>query len=807
MQHLLTDLRYGLRQARNRPGTTLAIVFVLTVGMTIAAALFSFVRGWHTAPPPGITAADDLVTIRGVLSKPWLRKRLFSREELRAQQQSPGTFAAIAGFTHAVVAVDRPEGGDPQWIEATFVTDGYFKVLGVPVVAGTDLDAAAHGDPLVAVVSRALRERHFATDQEALGKSMTVGGRAVTVVGVAPERFRGVETGEVHGLWLPEAAYTSLVAEDADPLYGSFARLAPGVTLEAASAAMQAIAVNATQREIGDDPREVRTTDVVPLAAMRSDPLFEREIGGMTAAVSLLGLLVLVVTGTNASALQTGVAMTRGREIATRLSLGASRLRVLRQLLVESSLLGLVAAGLAVSLLLVAERPLAEALVNFPFPLALDATATLFTLGVGLAAGVLAGMSPALYAVRSGVAAGLKSGAGATSAQRNRLQRGLVVAQVLLTQPLVVMLAAMLLLVMDQYQRLAVDASADQVVKLELGAANVEAARLDAAAETRRLAHRLESLPGVARAIPDPGASTWLWDYTATGSGATQPFELQAQMVAPGWFDLMGRTLVAGRGFAPVDAAPMEGRQERPVVIGDDLAAALWPGASPIGQRLSPPPESRTGPLLVVGVTPTPPQLAQRGGAPFVVYLPSLPHAEKITLLLRVHGSAESALPAIRSTLRQAAPGLAIVELRTLADIENEVRGQYLMASNLFAGLGLLALLIAAIGLYAVVAFAVAQRVREIAVRLAIGARAGQVVRRTMGDGLRLVVIALVLGLPASLAGLALVTSTTQLLPPVPVWQVGLIAMLAIAVIAGTATWLPARRAARVDPAQHLRSE
>jgi ABC-type antimicrobial peptide transport system permease subunit len=135
------------------------------------------------------------------------------------------------------------------------------------------------------------------------------------------------------------------------------------------------------------------------------------------------------------------------------------------------------------------------------------------------------------------------------------------------------------------------------------------------------------------------------------------------------------------------------------------------------------------------------------------------------------------------------------------------MRGQYLQATSIFAGLGLLALLIAAIGLYAVVAFAVSQRLAEIAVRLAIGARAGQVVLRTMGDGLRLVLVGLVLGLPASLAGLALVTGTTNMLPPVSLWQVGSLAMLGIATIAALATWIPARRAARVDPANYLRGD
>jgi len=806
MRHLLADVRYALRQYARRPGTTLATLFVLTLGMTVAASLFTWVRAYTTSPPPGIAPAGDLVIVRGVISTPQARwSRRFSRAEFEAQAAAASSFARVAGWTTATVAIDRPGGEDTDWVLASFVTAGWFETLGVPLQAGAGLPAASAGDPLVAVISPGLRELHFASDAEALGRTLTVGGRPVTVVGVAPPRFQGVNVPEKRGLWLPDAAFDLLAAPTLERSYGTVARLAPGVSMATASAAMQAIAGNIAREEVAHDAREVRTSDVVPMVAMRADPLFEEEIGVMTTALTLLGLLVLVVTGTNASALQTGIAMTRGREIATRVSLGAPRRRVLRQLLVESGLLGLAAGAAAVALLLAVMRVLPAAMANLPFAMGFDATATAFTLGVALAAGVLAGMSPALFATRGDVVSGLKASGNANSTRRGTLQRGLVVAQILLTQPLVVMLVAMLLLLAGEVQRQSASAATGEVARVQLRAATREAAVATPAQESERLARQLRTLPEVAAAVPDPGHSIDYEGYTAQTAAPVAPFELDVQYVAPGWFEVVGRTLLAGRGFTDADVQPADSPQERALVIGEDLAAALWPGQSPIGKRLAPPPDFDFPPLRVVGVANTPPGAERRGGMSYVVYLAG--PVERIALLVQLRGGAEAALRRLREALREAAPGLGIVELRTLGEIERQVRREFMMAMGIFAGLGLLALLLSAIGLYAVVAFAVSQKLGEIAVRLAIGARAGQVVARTMREGLKLVAIGLVLGLPASLAGLALVTRSTNMLPPVPVWQVGLLAMIGIAAIAALATWMPARRAAQVDPATHLRGD
>jgi putative ABC transport system permease protein len=512
------------------------------------------------------------------------------------------------------------------------------------------------------------------------------------------------------------------------------------------------------------------------------------------------------VTGTNASALQTGVAMTRGREIAMRYSLGASRGRVLRQLLTESGLLGVLAGLAAFGLVVALDAVMQAELSQMPFEVPLDGVAVGFTIAIGVITGAFAGLSPALHATRAGLASTLKSGSGGSSGRRHRLLSGLVVAQVLLTQPLVVMLTAMLLLMVTDLQRTQLSTDAAHVVTLRLRASGAEGAGLDPLRETGRLQQQLEALPGVERAVRDPRESYWLADYVATAA-VGEAIDLQAQAVPAGWFRTMGTALRSGRDFAPDDAVPGTGSGDLPVVIGEDLAAARWPGASPLGQRLQPDGGAPGRPLVVIGVVETPPGKARRPGEAFAVYLPPPAAAAEVALRLRMRSDASASLDMIRAALRRAAPGLAVVELRTLAAIEAEERAALLTGGMVFAGLGGVALLLAAVGLYAVVAFVVAQRGGEIAVRLAVGARTGQVVRRTMAEGLRLTALGLLLGLPLSLAGLAVVTGSTSLLPPVPVWQVGSIALLGVATIAALATWLPARRAARIAPADVLRVE
>jgi hypothetical protein len=283
-------------------------------------------------------------------------------------------------------------------------------------------------------------------------------------------------------------------------------------------------------------------------------------------------------------------------------------------------------------------------------------------------------------------------------------------------------------------------------------------------------------------------------------------------MVAPGYFHVMGMRMLLGREFSESDRTPAweDRRTDVPIIIGSDLAAALWPNANPIGRRLEGAIEEPMPVLRVVGVFDQPKNafLAKMDG--YTVYFPpdSARTNESLALLIRTSGDARALLPTIREAARQATTRLSVADTRTMADQELEGRALFKRAATGLGGAGLLILFLAGIGLYAVVSFAVSQRTSEIAVRMAVGASERRIVRKFMGEGVRLGVMGLVIGLPLSLIALRLlmqVASAEDL--PVPVVQISVIAAVIVVTVALAATWMPARRAAGVDPATVLRRD
>ena len=824
---LLGDVRYAGRQFARRPVITLAMVAVLALGMSISTMLFSLVHSSETMPPPGVPRTEDMVRIRAIQLTPTGGRggRLMTYEELEQYMALTDQFRTVAGWRDMDVPLGTADDtGASHEGDATFITESYFAVSGVEPVLGRAPTAAEFGGgaSLVGVISDLVWERLFARSPDVLGRSVQVNGVPVTVIGVAPPRFVGMSSPSELNVWMPLPALAQIAPgfSAEEEAYAVAARLQPGVTASAASAAVHAIAQRVDAADRSDDAERTLTSDVVPMLSVNHDVNSGKHKTQMRVVIGGLALIVLLVTCTNVSALLAGIAIGRRREVAIRLSLGAARARVLRQLLTENVLLATVAATIALAVVWLAQRIALALLPMLPLDLGLSVPATLFTFGVALTVGLLFGLSPALHATRFAVAGALRDSSSAIAGAQARLQRGLVIAQIAFTQPLVVCLAAMLMMVYTEQQQADLNEHADRIVAVRLRAASAadDAAPTPEMAESmRRLRARLAATAGIVATVPDARYGGMLNDYAAhsadrvTGS-AEDMVRLAALHVPAGWLDIVGTELVAGQDFAAADTA---GHTVAPVVIGDELARRLWPGANPLGRRLQhaandAPTGETTQPrpmLTVIGVYDEK-EDAEAAEDGYEVYLPPTAwQAADPTVLVRTGTAAEPLFPLMRDVIRAETPGMVLTQMRTFADMEaSERRMNMLLAATLGSG-GMLTLMLAAIGLYAVIALSVGQRTSEIAVRMAIGARARTIVRGFVGRGVRLGLIGLVLGLPLSMVALRTVTSIASGERPVSWALVAFIASAGVLLVVAAAAWVPALRAATVDPAGVLRRE
>jgi predicted permease len=532
-----------------------------------------------------------------------------------------------------------------------------------------------------------------------------------------------------------------------------------------------------------------------------------------TLAFEAMAFLILLITCTNVSALVVGAGVSRRHEIAIRLSLGASRGRLVRQLLTESTLLALAGGALGllfywwISTLLAVQLPKQN--------IAPDFTTIAFTIVIAAGTGILFGLSPALHATRRGTSDALKDSAGGAPA-RSRLQRGLVVAQIALTQPLLVGLGVTMKIVLDDSDgRPNADIAGQTISAVFVPPQGVTVAARDVARLKQSVARREQStrtdaalrrvagLPGVLGVIPHGGTTRMdlvvLPDDRSRVRQSSTPFETRVEMVSPEYFSLLEIPIVRGRALVATDSAA----HDVPIVIGSDLAHELWATDDPLGKRL----EESSGPRearrrhVVVGVYDSRRGIASGSGP--LIYAPI---GERFFdgYLIRTAGPATATMASVQAMLRAEIPQIPVNVLETLAERDEANRAEALRVSGAAGGGGVLALLLASIGLYGVIALALAQRRREIGIRIALGARPGRVVRMLFQSGLWLSIAGLALGLPLSVLAMSIAARTAQL-PDINIVVVGATIALLVIGVASFATWLPARRAASVDPMIALR--
>ena len=826
LDNLGRDVRFAFRHFARKPLTAATIVVVLAIGIGVHAAAFSLIQALTLRPAPGVPRDGALVAVRGKerldREARW-RQRAYSDPELRDLAAQRDIFASVAGWVSAFVALDLDE-GESRDGSVQFVTDGFFPTLGLHPGVGAGLpatDRAESGDAqLVAVIGDALWRQRYGGAPDAVGSIIRVNDVAVRIVGVAPPRFNGaVSTRGIRTLWMPLSARATILGTTAHAMASrdsamltAIARLLPEVTLARANAAVAVIGA----RPGGPVPSDsaTRAADVVALRA--NIGLYAEQEAVLTAAAwEALALLILLITCTNVSALAVGAAVTRRPEIAIRLSLGASRGRLVRQLLTESSLLAVAggALGLVVfwwlSGLLAVQMPETD--------LGPDLVTVAATLALALGTGILFGLSPALHATRQSAADALKDhAAGATS--RSRLQRVMVVAQIALTQPLLLGLGVTTSIVLQDAGRAPNTAVADRVINVAFALSDRSSFRegelegvLGADATIAQIARidaaigRVAALPGVAGVVrgtlgSTPRELTVIPEDRGGLPRAAAPVHVRDESPGPGYFALLELPILHGRALVAADTL----ETEIPMVIGSDLARELWGRLEVTGKRFERrSAQGSTRRYIVVGVVDSERDRA-RGAEP-VVYTP-LVAGPVVAYLIRTTGPAAPLIVSLRSIVHTDIPRSPILVLETLGERQRSVRAESLAAGGAAGGAGLLALLLASIGLHGVVALALAQRRREIGVRVALGARPGQVVGMLFGSGIKLSALGLALGLPLS-AVVMQVAKTRLSLAGFNVALLGATIAVLVIAVAALSAWLPARHAARIDPMVALRTE
>ncbi len=826
---MLQDLRYSLRSLLKRPGFTLVVVATLALGIGVNAAIFSvfniLLRPLPVKQPESIVRLEfeDGPRRMDILSFP-------AYAYIRDRNQSFSDVLAVFQDERFLLGENRPN-SDPEEIVGNFVSDNYFAMLGGSSHLGRFFTAEENSVPgrdAVVVLTHGFWERRFASDPQLVGSSIKLNGKPFTVIGITHPEFVGLRH-EMPDVWMPLSMRAAMstdrfehVALEKRDWYGGrdfpwvsvFARLKPGTTAAEARAEMNVLLGQLDTQS---------STDRKPVIAV--DPVNDLKVP--FEAWMLIGMvlgataLILLIACFNIANMQLARAIARQKEIGVRLCLGASRWRIVRQLLTESlalsvvgGLAGVMLAWWSLNLFLsvVFVRYGGAEMLRVNIDLTPDWRVLSYSFGLALLSGLAFGLVPALRATRPDLIGMVKSeGSTATGrSARSRLSGALVVAQVAIC--FVLLIPAGLLLRSVQLN-LATDPGYDAKnllsidYSLELSGYDAERAQVF----QQQLMTRLAALPGVKsvsldREFNNRGIVTLL-DHG--GSGPNQYSSVELEGIPSTYLDTIGTPLVLGRGFTADEVtarAPV-------LIVSESTARNLWPGQNALGKSLrveQPLGEGATEMIFsaaqVIGVSRDN-QIYRSGETPsFMVYVPGASAGEMDTrLLVRTTTDAATLKDLARREAYAVEPVLRLL-VRTFE--ERIAREQAIMsaASHGATALGALAVTLAIIGLYGVMAWTVVQRTREIGIRMALGAQAHNVLTLVLRQGMKLVVIGVVIGVPASLAVARLLSSMLVGLTTSDALTIGLVTALLVGVTL-LACYLPARRATRVDPLETLRYE
>lgn len=818
MSTLIQDLRYAIRTLGKSPAFTVVAVISLALGIGANSSIFSVINAtvWRELP---YTEPERLVMVERANPDPKFPVSLWSYpkyEMLRDQNQVFESLAAFANQDFPITGSDNPER-----VEVEAVSASYFPLLGVSASHGRvfapeeDLRPGAHA---VALISRKLYERRFNSDPNLLGQSIDLNKVAFTIVGVLPEGFAG-QSGKAD-VWVPMMMMPSLtfprrLASAGAHWHKVIARLKPGVTREQAQAEVAVIGNNiqeAISKKFSPEPEAI---SVVGLKEAKTDPGIARSFLILFAAVGF----VLLIACVNIANLLMAKSATRQKEMAIRVAVGASRQRLIRQLLTESVLLSFVggAAGLLVALwgiesLGVIKPASILSLQELDFENArIDGPVLGFNLALSIFTGLLFGLMPAFQAARSEVNDLLKDGAGSKIEARGWGRRLsprnlLVVAEIALAMVLLIGAGLMI----RSFARLqAIETGFDPTNTLTLKTELPKYKRDAAAAFYEQLLARVSSLPGVESA--SVANSTPL----SSNSGATlltiegrPPLEspgVRLHSVGPDYFKTLRVRLLAGRVFAEQDRAGAS----RVAIINQKAAETFFPGEDPVGKRVKLAvgwePESDLAEIVgVVGNVQY--GRVEEATRPdfYLCYLQ--PTEDSSFLLVRTASDPASLIPAIRKEVLALDKNVPLYDIKTMQERASIATSRTRFSAFVLGVFAALAMMLAGIGIYGVMAFSVAGRTREIGVRIALGAKNSDVLRLVMGEGLIMTVAGLAIGLAAAWATTHILASQLYGVSSTDLPTFAGISLI-LATVAMLACYIPARRATKVDPMIALRYE
>ena len=820
MNFLFKDLRYAVRMLAKTPGVTLVAIITLGLGIGANTAIFSGVNAfvWRELPvpePDRLVRPVELGETRKIADE-------ISYPDFVEYRNQVTSFTGISGEDMVQVALDAENQTDVIWGQA--VSGNYFDIMQIKPFMGRAFAAEEDGAPgahPVVVVSHSLWQRRLGADPAIVGKTLRLNNRQYQVIGVAPEVFKGSKFALAMDFWVPLAmieelrSTPELLSSRGSHWMNVIGRLKPGVSLSQASAEMSAIASRLNQTYPNDRAAATSAKVLTEVDGRWDDatPIFK---SAAAVALAIVGLVLLIACA-NVANLLLARAASRKKEIGIRIALGASRVRLIRQLLAESLLLSLVGGGLGLLLgywmthLLEGFIPVLQYNIVPDF-FAMDSRALIFTFGVSVVSGIVFGLAPAWNSSNPEIVPVLKGEADFVQKGKTRrvtLRNALVVTQVALSL-VVLVCGGLFIKSFRKAQQMDPGFDAKNALLVTLNPQLVGYDNDRARNFYLEAVQRTANLPGVegtgvARLIPLSDSSN------STGpvlkEGETLPRgsagrSIMTNVINPGYFNALQIGFIDGRNFDDRDKM----NTQRVIIINQKMAETLWPSETAVGKRILIGPESRD-PLEVVGVVKTGKYRSLAEDPRMIFYYPlSQRRPGPMTLIVRTKSDPRNIVGAVRSELQAMDRSVPISNVKTMPQHMTWALWAPNMAATLALAFGVVGLLLSSVGLYSVMAYVVSQRTREVGIRMALGASRQDVLKMITSQGMRLAIIGTGIGL---LLALGLVKVVSSLLIGISGYDVTtfFIVSLLLAAVAFIASYLPARKATKVDPLVALRYE